>query len=409
MLHQKEIQMVEIEGGSVVSPKGFKAGGIHCGIRRKKKDLGVLISEQPAVAAAVYTMNSFQAAPLLVTKQTLEQTKKIKGLIVNSGNANAFTGKQGLVDAYTMQKELATHYGLATSEVVVTSTGVIGEKMPMDVIREGIAKLPIELDENSGLDFGEAILTTDTFVKAVAVELEIDGKKVVIGGTAKGSGMIHPNMATMLAFVTTDANIEQEHLQMLLSKTTDKTYNMITVDGDTSTNDMVLVMANGMAENETLSPTHPEWYKFAKGFYYVSQELAKMIARDGEGATKLVTVAVDGAVSSEMAHGIAKKIIASNLVKTAIFGADGNWGRVVCAIGNSGFQVDENRLDITIGETLVVSQGEPTIYEEEIVTESLKQEEVLINVNLHLGEESAIAWGCDLSYEYVRINGSYRS
>lgn len=405
-----KLEINEIVGGSVASPKGYKATGLHCGIRKQKKDLGILLSEVPAVSAGVYTANSFQAAPLQVTKESLATSMTQRAIIVNSGNANAFTGKQGLDDAYTMRNAVSKHFNLSLGEVLVASTGVIGEKLPMQVILDGIAELPKQIgDQSGGESFGEAIMTTDTIIKSLAVEVEIEGKKVIIGGTAKGSGMIHPNMATMLAFISTDANIKQDTLQRLLRNVTDQTFNMITVDGDTSTNDMVLVMANGLAGTTALDESHPEWSAFYQGFSYVAENLAKLIAKDGEGATKLITVNVEGATDKEMASTIAKKIIGSNLVKTAVFGADGNWGRIVMAIGNSGYSFDGKELDISIGDVMVVQQGEPVIYDEEKITKTLKEDEVKISVNLHLGEWSATAWGCDLSYDYVRINSAYRT
>lgn len=405
-----KLEINKIVGGSVASPKGYKATGLHCGIRKQKKDLGILLSEVPAVTAGVYTTNNFQAAPLLVTKESLATSITQRAIIVNSGNANAFTGKQGLEDAYTMRNEVSKHFNLSQNDVLVASTGVIGEKLPMQVILDGISALPKQInDQAGGESFGEAIMTTDTIIKSLAVEVEIEGKKVTIGGTAKGSGMIHPNMATMLAFISTDVNINQDTLQRLLRNVTDQTFNMITVDGDTSTNDMVLVMANGLAGTTPLDENHAEWPVFYQGFSYVAENLAKLIAKDGEGATKLITVNVEGATSKEMAATIAKKIVGSNLVKTAVFGADGNWGRIVMAIGNSGYSIDEKGLDIAIGNVMVVQQGEPLIYDEGKVTKTLMEHEVKISVNLHLGEWSATAWGCDLSYDYVKINSAYRT
>lgn len=344
-----------------------------------------------------------------MTKQSLSTSKTKRALIVNSGNANAFTGDQGLKNAIMMRNSVAELFQVSPDDVLVASTGVIGEQLPIDKVLDGIPQIPYKLDVNGGNDFGESILTTDTVVKSLAIEIEIEGKKVTIGGSAKGSGMIHPNMATMLAFITTDVNIDENALQRALSMATDQTFNMITVDGDTSTNDMVLAMANGLVENRLLDENHSEWPTFYQGFKYVAEQLGKMIARDGEGATKLVTVTVDGATSQEMAQSIAKKIVGSNLVKTAIYGADGNWGRVIMAIGNGGFPIDEKALDITIGNVMVVSKGQSTIYEEKLVSQSLQDEEVKINIHLHLGEESATAWGGDLTYDYVRINASYRT
>ena len=401
----------EIDGGNIASPRGFVAAGLHCGIKKRKKDLGIILSKTPAVCAAVYTTNTFSAAPLQVTKESLSKSATQQVLIVNSGNANAFTGEQGLQDAIKMRKSIAEHYSLSPLEAIVSSTGVIGEKMPMEVILTGISRFPKELAaaESGGLDFCEAIMTTDTVIKALAIELEIDQKKVVIGGAAKGSGMIHPNMATMLAYITTDVNICKNALERALRQVTDQTFNMITVDGDTSTNDQVLVMANGLAGNAKLDEKHPQWSIFYHGLSYVAEQLAKLIARDGEGATKLITVNVAGAKTSEMARTIAKKIIGSNLVKTAVFGADGNWGRIVMAIGNSGFAVAEQQLEIAIGGITVVKGGQSTNYLEEQVTEALQNKDVLIDVDFHQGEESATAWGCDLSYDYVKINASYRT
>ncbi len=410
MINNKEVAFKEVFKGSVSTPIGYKATGIHCGIRRKRKDLAILISQKPAISAAVYTTNSFKAAPLIVTEQSLALSPTQRALIVNSGNANAFTGKKGIEDANQMKNEVASQFNLSANEVLVASTGIIGEQLPMDPILNGIANIGHKLDEDdNSLAFEEAILTTDTVIKSLAIELIIDHKKVTIGGAAKGSGMIHPNMATMLAFITTDANIEKAALQKLLKAVTDETYNMITVDGDTSTNDMVIAMANGMAGNDLLNETHTQWEQFYQGFKYVSTELAKMIAKDGEGATKLIAVKVEGAKTQEMARMIAKKIIGSNLVKTAVFGADANWGRIVMAIGNSGYQFDENQIDIVIGGTQVVKLGKTVSYHEEEIRNHLLQNEVTISVDLNYGTEKATAWGCDLSYDYVRINASYRT
>ncbi len=394
MMKQLELEKITIiPNGGISSPMGFQAGGIHCGIRKKKKDLALILSEIPAVSAAVYTLNSFQAAPILVTKETLAHSPFIRAVIVNSGNANAFTGEQGLLDAYMMRDEVARTFHLSSMEVAVSSTGVIGEYLPMEQIVNGISELPEAMAFDHGNEFGEAILTTDTFVKSLAVEMEIEGKKVTIGGTSKGSGMIHPNMATMLAFMTTDAQVNPDALQRLLGKVTDRTFNMITVDGDTSTNDMVLVMANGFAGNTPLDEQHPEWATFQQGFTYVAKQLAKWIAQDGEGATKLVSVEVEGATSETMAKVIAKKVVGSNLVKTAIYGADGNWGRIIMAIGNSGYQVDPESIEIFIGEIPLLKQGKKQLYSEEELTEILGQQDVKIRIHLHLGSSSAEAWG----------------
>ncbi len=406
----EEFNAIEINGGNLTTPQGFRANGINCGIRKIKKDLAILISDVPAISAAVYTTNQFQAAPIIITKQSLAASQTQRALIVNSGNANAFTGAQGIDDAAAMRDQVARKFNLFPSEITVASTGVIGERLPIDIIIDGINTIATtNIDADGGSNFSEAIITTDTITKSLAVELELDGMRIVIGGTAKGSGMIHPNMATMLAFITTDANIDKGALQRLLKSTTDNTFNMITVDGDTSTNDMVLVMANGLANNNKLDENHPEWDKFCQGFIYVSEQLAKMIAKDGEGATKLITVTIDGAKDKLMAQTIGKKVIGSNLVKTAVFGADANWGRVIMAIGNSGYQVEEKLIDIRIGEVDVLKNGQLVSYNEQLLVKQLNKKEVEIYINFNLGDKSATAWGCDLTYDYVRINASYRS
>jgi len=401
-------EIVVIEEGSVTLPKGYKAGGMHCGIKRKRLDLGYIVSEVPATAAGVYTTNIFQAAPLLVTQESIAKENQVQAIIVNSGNANACTGEQGLMDAFAMQKSFANELGLQDHLVAVTSTGVIGELLPMDKVLTGIKQLlnPENQDENH---FKNAILTTDTCVKHIGVQFKIDGKTVSIGGASKGSGMIHPNMATMLGFVTTDANIAQEDLLAALRDVTNQTFNMITVDGDTSTNDMVLVMANGLAENTQLTKDHPEWQIFKQGLKIVCESLAKKIARDGEGATKLVEVQVNGAYSQNAASAVGKAIISSNLVKTAIYGTDPNWGRIVTAIGYSGVAVEPNTVKVAIGPFTVFENGLPSHFVEEEVKEYLESEIVKLSVELNQGEYSATAYGCDLTYDYVKINASYRT
>ncbi|PZX05918.1 glutamate N-acetyltransferase [Psychrobacillus insolitus] len=401
--------MKKISLKNIASPKGFKATGIHCGLKHKKKDLALLFSEVPASVAGVFTTNAIKAAPLLITKDVVYQTGKIQAIIVNSGNANACTGKQGMADAYTMQKLTAEKLGIARNLVGVASTGVIGEMMKMDPIITGIQQLE-PIDELEGaIGFSQSIMTTDTVTKNTAYKTMIDGKEVIIAGTAKGSGMIEPNMATMLGFITTDANIESKYLQSALKSITDITFNSITVDGDTSTNDMVIVMANGMAENNTLTPDHPEWENFVKTLHAVSQDLAKMIAKDGEGATKLIEVEVKGAISDVEARKIAKTVVGSPLVKTAVFGNDANWGRIIAAVGYSGATLDPYAITIHLGSTKVVENGEPVSFSEEDLIVYLKQPEVKIFVDIHQGAGHGLAWGCDLTYDYVQINASYRS
>ncbi|WP_163538513.1 bifunctional glutamate N-acetyltransferase/amino-acid acetyltransferase ArgJ [Gracilibacillus sp. YIM 98692] len=397
-----------IDNGNVASAKGFKAGGLHCGIRKKKIDFGWFYSDVPAQVAGVYTTNVFQAAPLKVTQESIATEEVLQAVVVNSGIANACTGEQGLQDAYDMRKIFAETIGVKEHLAAVASTGLIGEPLPMDKIQYGMEQIPNK--EHDGANkFETAILTTDTKEKGIAIELEIDGQVVTIGGAAKGSGMIHPNMATMLAFITTDANIPSKYLSAALKDITNKSFNMITVDGDTSTNDMVLVLANGEAGNESLSPEHKEWQKFYQALKFVSEYLAKEIARDGEGASKLVEVNVKGAFTDESAQAIAKSIISSNLVKTAVHGADANWGRIITAIGYSGVSLDPDSVSIYLGDILVVENGIPHPFDEEEAKQYLLQDEIKILAQLGDANGKATAWGCDLSYEYVRINASYRT
>ena len=403
------IEMKKLSSKNIVSPKGFTAAGVHCGIKHKKKDLAILVSDVPASVAGVFTTNAVQAAPLKVTKEVVYGTKKMQAMIVNSGNANACTGKQGIADAYEMQRLAAQKLGIAENLVGVASTGVIGEIMKMEPIKKGMEMLLPDSKLENGIDFSQAILTTDTVMKNTTYATIIDGKEVIVSGTAKGSGMIEPNMATMLGFITTDANIESDELQKALSNVTDCTFNSITVDGDTSTNDTVVVMANGLAGNEPLSPAHPDWENFYTALRLVSEDLAKSIARDGEGATKLIEVEVDGAISDEEARNLAKTVVGSPLVKTAVFGCDANWGRIIAAVGYSGAVVDPDKITIKIGGATMVENGEPIKFSEEVLIEILKQHEVKIYVSLEVGEGHGFAWGCDLTYDYVQINASYRS
>ncbi|MFD3259393.1 bifunctional glutamate N-acetyltransferase/amino-acid acetyltransferase ArgJ [Paenibacillus lentus] len=402
-----------VRDGTVTTPLGFQAGGLHCGLKKtSRNDLGAIVCEVPAVAAAVYTLNVFQAAPLKVTRESLASgSQRLRAIVVNSGNANACTGKQGEEDAYAMRSATAEAFGLRPEEVAVASTGVIGELLPMERVNAGIQELPAVLTggADGAEEFCQAILTTDLVKKEVCVKLNVNGREVNIAGAAKGSGMIHPNMATMLGFVTTDADIEPQALQGLLGRVTDATFNMITVDGDTSTNDMLLAMASGLAGNETLTPQHPDWESFAAGFGYVCEVLAKAIARDGEGASRLVEVNVEGAVSDLSARAIAKTVIGSSLVKSAVFGADANWGRIIAAVGRAGEPVNPDTVDISLGSINVLTGSRPIPFDEEEALAYLQGDTVVIHVHLHHGEGRATAWGCDLTYDYVRINAAYRT
>ncbi|MBM7693976.1 glutamate N-acetyltransferase/amino-acid N-acetyltransferase [Peribacillus deserti] len=406
---KEKSELKKIINGSILSPLGYKAGGVHAGLRYTKKDLGIILSEVPASCAAVYTKNIFNAAPLQVTKNSISIEKKLQAIIVNSACANACTGKRGLEDAYEMRSSTSKAFGISEHLVAVASTGVIGEFLDMQKIKQGINLLNPVAETCGAADFETAILTTDTVTKNTAYSTYIDGVKVTAGGAAKGSGMIHPNMATMLGFVTTDANISSDALQSALSMVTNQTFNQITVDGDTSTNDMVIVMANGQAGNKVLDENHPEWQKFIELLKLTSEELAKQIARDGEGATRLIEVNVSGCRTNEDAQMAAKTIVGSNLVKTAVFGADGNWGRVIAAMGRSGITFNPEDVTICFGETVVLNHSEPVSFSEETVTDYLKKDSVVINVLLEEGKGAGTAWGCDLTYDYVKINGSYRS
>lgn len=398
------------KNAKITSPQGFTAAGIASGIKKRQAlDLGAIVCEVPAVAAAVFTTNAFQAAPILITKQSLAVEGKLQAVIVNSGIANAGTGEQGLANADQMRRIVAEQLKIPAHYVGVASTGVIGEQLPMQIIQQGIEKLLTGTSKQGADDFAQAILTTDTFSKTAEVRLTIDGQQVTVAGCAKGSGMIHPQMATMLGFLTTDAHIAYPALQQLLREVTDETFNMVTVDGDCSTNDTVVVMANGLANNSLLHPDHPEWSKFRAAFSYVCRELAKQLARDGEGATKLIEVCVEGAINKEQARTIAKSIVGSSLVKTAVFGEDANWGRILCAMGYGDPTLDPQQVDLWMGEILLVRKGQPLPLDEEEAKAELEKEKVFFLVDLHQGDDSAVAWGCDLTYDYVKINASYRT
>ncbi|MCC3355588.1 bifunctional ornithine acetyltransferase/N-acetylglutamate synthase [Bacillus sp. REN16] len=409
MIDIKEIQVVKLEEGSVVTPKGFKSAGVHAGLRYSKKDIGAIVCDVPANCAAVYTQSHFQAPPLKVTKESIAVDRKLQAVVINSACANACTGEQGLLDAFEMRAESAAHFGIEDHLVAVASTGVIGELLQMDKIKAGIKQLEPTNTSEAAEDFQTAILTTDLVMKKACYQTTIDGKTITIGGAAKGSGMIHPNMATMLGFVTTDANIDSESLQTAMKTATDMTFNQITVDGETSTNDMVLVMASGLAENNQLSPKHTEWDSFVLALRSTFEDLAKQIAKDGEGATKLVEVNVKGALSDMDARIIAKKIVGSNLVKTAIYGADANWGRIIGAIGHSTATVNPDIVDISIGSIQMMAGSQPVAFSEELAKEYLEGTDIVIYVDLHLGNGKGTAWGCDLTYDYVKINASYRT
>ncbi|MGH0597004.1 bifunctional glutamate N-acetyltransferase/amino-acid acetyltransferase ArgJ [Bacillus mycoides] len=405
----KASSITKLANGSIVTPKGFLAIGTANGLKKVKKDMGAIVCEVPASCAVVYTTNQIQAAPLQVTKDSIAAEGKLQAIVVNSGNANACTGMKGLQDAYEMRTLGAEHFGVKEKYVAVASTGVIGVPLPMDIIRKGIESLVPTKEVSEAYSFCEAILTTDLITKETCYEMIIDGEAVIIAGVAKGSGMIKPNMATMLSFITTDANIEHEVLQTALSQITNHTFNQITVDGDTSTNDMVIAMASGLSETKTMNMEHEDWETFVVALQKVCGDLAKKIAQDGEGATKLIEVNVLGARTNEEAKKIAKQIVGSSLVKTAIYGEDPNWGRIISSTGQSEVIINPNTIDITLQSIAVLKNSEPQMFSEEEMTKKLQEHEIKIDVCLHLGDETGSAWGCDLSYEYVKINACYRT
>jgi len=405
--------MIKHIDGGVCAATGFTAGGIHCGIRknRTKKDLALIVSATPAAAAAVYTQNLVKGAPLTVTKQHIADGYA-RAIICNSGNANTCNA-DGIKVAEKMSGLVADALGIAPTDVVVASTGVIGQPLDITPIADGIPTLVAGLSVNGSDAAAEGIMTTDTVKKEVAVEFTVGGKTCRMGGIAKGSGMIHPNMATMLVFITTDAAITPAMLQKALSTDIQSTFNMISVDGDTSTNDMVTVLANGAAGNAIITAEGEDFAAFMQALNTVTVALCRRIAADGEGATKLLECIVTGAADTATAKTVAKSVICSSLLKAAMFGADANWGRVLCAIGYSGAAVDVNRVDVAFrsakGTISVCQNGAGIPFSEEMAKEILLEKNIDILIHLNSGDATATAWGCDLTYDYVKINGDYRT
>lgn len=405
-----------IEGG-VCAAKGFLATGLNAGIKNNvKKDMALVFSETPCVKAGTFTTNKVQAAPVKWDKKVVFEAESAQAIVVNSGIANACTGEEGYENCRRMAAAAAGELGIAEDGVLVASTGVIGKQLPMDVIVRGIAALPKQLGSTAedALLAAEAIMTTDTKPKQAAVEVEIGGSAVRIGGMCKGSGMIHPNMATMLCFITTDADIEEQLLQRAVRSIVEDTFNMISVDGDTSTNDSVLLLANGMAGNKRLTDEGSGEYKvFYEALYYILAELSKMIAGDGEGATCLFEAEVRNASSKETARVLAKSIVTSSLTKAAIFGHDANWGRILCAMGYSGGDFEPEKVDLWFesgaGSLKIVENGMAADYSEEEATRILSMEHVKAIADVKQGEACATAYGCDLTFDYVKINADYRS
>ena len=401
--------MKKIDGG-ITAVSGVRAAGVHAGLKKsEKKDVALIVTDAPAVAAGVFTKNSVTAAPVQVCRQHLADATA-QAIIVNSGNANACTGELGMANAQQMAAITAERLGLAANQVLVSSTGVIGQQLPMDIIANGIQLAADALSTEGGDDAAEAIMTTDTHAKSVAVAVEIDGTPVRIGGIAKGSGMIAPNMATMLSFLTTDACITGETLQSALTRVVDDTYNLLTIDTDRSTNDTVLLLATAKAGNPDIAETAGENYDaFCAGLQFVCTELTKMLARDGEGATKLVEVVVKRAKDRGDAEKAARAVAESPLVKTAIFANDANWGRIMMAIGKSGAAFHPYQVDVWLGDYQLVKDGMDAGFDEEKATELFAQDPVRITIDLRAGDAAITMWTCDYSYDYIRINADYRT
>ncbi|HEX3015525.1 MAG TPA: bifunctional glutamate N-acetyltransferase/amino-acid acetyltransferase ArgJ [Desulfobacteria bacterium] len=395
--------------GGVCAAKGFKAGAAKARIKQDDKyDIAVIVSQAASVAAGVFTTNKVQAAPVTFSKQVVA-AGTAQAIVVNSGNANACTGEQGIDDCQAMAGQTARALAVQANQVIVASTGVIGVPLPIDKILPGISQATADASGDGDKRAAQAIMTTDTYAKEVAVEFVLGGKRVRLGGIAKGSGMIHPNMATMLGFITTDANISRDLLQQAVSETAADSFNMITVDGDTSTNDMLIVLANGLAGNRQIATAEEDFNIFKQALNQVCRELARLIARDGEGATKFLEITVEGAQTAKDARLAAKAICGSNLVKAAFYGEDANWGRIICALGYSQAEFDPSLVDIYLGSLKVAENGAGLAFSEEEAKQILSNKDVKVKVALHQGNFQATAWGCDLSHEYVTINGSYRS
>ena len=406
---------MEIINGGVTAACGFEAAGIYAGIKKKRKDMALVYSKTPAVAAGTFTTNVVKAAPVKWDIKLIQSQEALHAVILNSGVANACTGVIGDENNEKMAKAVADALGIEKNTVLTASTGVIGKQLPMDLIEEGAKQLAKELSDSikAGNLAAEAIMTTDTISKECDVTITIGGKKVTIGGMSKGSGMIHPNMATMLGVVTTDISISKELLQEAVSADVKKSFNMISVDRDTSTNDSLLVLANGLAKNATIRTKNEDYELFCTALNYVTTTLAKLMAQDGEGANKLLEAKVIHTSTYEQAVVLSKSIITSNLVKTAVFGNDANWGRIFCAMGYSGVEFNPDIVDLYIesteGSLKLVENGMATNYSEEFATKILSAKEVTAVADMKSGDETATAWGCDLSYDYVKINADYRS
>ena len=402
-----EAKIEFIASGNVTSPRGFHAGATYAGIKRKADDvldLGILFSETPCAATALFTTNRIKAAPVVLSQQCL-QSGRASAVVVNSGCANAFTGEQGLAEAAEMAELAGENIGVSPEDVLVASTGVIGQRLPMELIKTGIKQVVLDMD--GGRKLARAMMTTDTVPKEAAIAVRVGDSEFIIGGVAKGAGMIHPNLATLLCFLTTDAAVDIDFLKLALRKAADVSFNMISIDGDTSPNDMMLIMANGLVGNKPISQGSRQADAFQQALNQLCIYLAKCVAGDGEGATKLIEVTVSGAPSVAEARLAARTVVSSPLVKAAIHGGDPNWGRIMSAVGQSGVEIVESKIDLHIGSICVVKAGCPLSFDKEELVGILRNSEVLINLQLNLGMATATAWGCDLSEEYVTINSQY--
>jgi glutamate N-acetyltransferase/amino-acid N-acetyltransferase len=397
-----------IDNGTVTSVNGFKAAGIHCGIKKRKKDLALIYSDAPCDAAGTFTLNKVQAAPILISKKIIENKNKVHCVLINSGNANACTGELGHNDAIITQEFLAVKLGLKPEEVLVSSTGVIGQPLPMEVMLKGVNKISGMLSDDGGLDAAEAIMTTDLRIKSYALKVKLNSGEITIGGICKGSGMIMPNMATMLAFLTTDAGIDQPVLQELLLTSVNKSFNKITVDGDTSTNDMVILMANGVS-GININKCTEDYKLFSEALTAISEEMAKSIVVDGEGATKLIAVSVNNARTLNDADIIAKSIANSPLVKTAFNGGDANWGRIISAAGKSGADFNPLKAEIYFNDLPIMMSNYKIVIDEDKAAEILNLDKFSVSLHLNDGNYSTTWWTCDFSQEYIKINANYRT
>ncbi len=397
-----------IPNGSITSVSGIKATGIHSGLKRKRKDLALILSDYPCTVAGTFTLNKVQAAPLQISKKIVKAGTKAKAILINSGNANACTGEQGISDAKKSQKYCAEKLNLSPEEVIISSTGVIGEYLPMDILLAGIDSIIPKLSYSGGNDAAKAIMTTDLVPKSLALKVKLSEGEVTIGGIAKGSGMIMPNMATMLAFIATDAQIERKLLQKMISRTVDNSFNKISVDGDTSTNDMVIFLANGASSIKIMEGTSDEKI-FTRALQTLTIGFAKAIVRDGEGATKLITLNVIGGKSKKDVDKIAKAIVNSPLVKTAIYGNDANWGRIIAAAGKSGADFNPDKVEIKFNNMTILSSNYKHNFDESRASQILAKPELTITVNLNEGKAETTWWTCDFSEDYVKINALYRT